>query len=106
MAPPMGGLTSARKQWNGFEGMYFVYLLKSMKDAHWYIGFTDNIERRLSSHNDGRNISTATRRPWELVYYEAYLNKFDALGRERFLKSGSGHRFLKKQLVHFFEESL
>ena len=32
------------------------------------------------------------------MYAELYLNKSDALGREKFLKSGSGHRFLKNQL--------
>ena len=36
-----------------------------------------------------------------LIYYEAYLEEEDALGREKFLKSGSGRRFLKKQLRHY-----
>jgi len=40
---------------------------------------------------------------WKLIYYEAYLNKNDALGRERFLKSGSGRRFLKNQLRHYLK---
>jgi putative endonuclease len=83
--------------------MYFVYLLKSEKDNGWYIGFTENVERRLLEHNNGKNTSTTHRRPWRTIYYEAYLDKRDALGRERFLKSGSGHRFLKKQLAHFYE---
>jgi putative endonuclease len=81
--------------------MYFVYLLQSQKDFQWYIGFTENIEQRLASHNAGRNISTSVNRPWRMIYYEAYLHKMDALGRERFLKSGSGHRFLRKQMTHF-----
>lgn len=81
--------------------MYFVYLLQSQKDFQWYIGFTENIVQRLASHNAGKNISTFKRRPWRIIYYEAYLNKFDVLGRERFLKSGSGYRFLRKQLSHF-----
>ncbi|MBP9762888.1 GIY-YIG nuclease family protein [Patescibacteria group bacterium] len=86
--------------------MYFVYLLQSQKDFQWYTGFTENIEQRLSSHNAGKNISTAERRPWVMIYYEAYLNKSDALGRERFLKSGSGHRFLRKQLQNFFNPTI
>jgi hypothetical protein len=39
-----------------------------------------------------------------LIYYEAYVNQEDALGRERYLKSGSGRRFLKAQLRHYLAE--
>ena len=37
--------------------------------------------------------STSYRGPWKLIYYEAYLEQADALGRERYLKSGAGRRF-------------
>ncbi|MDO8617812.1 MAG: GIY-YIG nuclease family protein [Candidatus Uhrbacteria bacterium] len=82
--------------------MYFVYVLQSGLDQNWYIGFSESIEHRVYEHNSRKNYSTKSRRPWKLIYYEAYLNKLDALGRERFLKSGSGHRFLKKQMTHYF----
>ena len=81
--------------------MHFVYVLRSRKDGEWYIGYSMSVEGRLEEHNSGRNVSTRERRPLELMYYEAYQDKMDALGREIFLKSGSGHRFLKKQLAHF-----
>ncbi len=81
--------------------MYYVYLLKSLSDQGWYIGFTENIERRLDDHNSGKNISTHARRPFIVIYYEAYLHKLDALGREKFLKSGAGRRFLEKQMQHY-----
>lgn len=82
--------------------MYYIYLLQSEYDRLWYIGFTEDPFRRIEEHNNGKNLSTRNRRPWKLIYFEAYLEKRDALGREKFLKSGSGHRFLKKQLVHYF----
>ncbi|HYK24226.1 MAG TPA: hypothetical protein VEU75_06135, partial [Candidatus Acidoferrum sp.] len=44
------------------------------------------------------------RGPWKLIYYEAYIDQRDAEGRERYLKSGSGRRFLRKQLRHYFEK--
>jgi putative endonuclease len=69
----------------------------------WYIGYTLNIDQRVEAHNDGKNISTSHGGPWKLIYYESYLEKMDALGREIFLKSGSGHRFIKKQLAHYFQ---
>ena len=82
--------------------VFFVYVLLSTKDKNLYIGFSENLERRFQEHNNGEVDATKYRRPLLLVYYEAYADKDDALGRERFLKSGSGHRFLRKQLSHFF----
>lgn len=76
---------------------YYVYLLQSKQDHSWYIGFTTNIEQRLQDHNIGKNISTKSKAPWVLIYYEAYRDKLDALGREKFLKGGSGRTYLKKQ---------
>ena len=80
---------------------YYVYVLRSQKDKNLYIGFTRNLKDRIKDHNSGRNISTKNRKPLILIYFEGYLNKMDALGREKFLKSGSGMRYLKKQLKHF-----
>ncbi len=82
--------------------MYCVYLLQD-PGGRWYIGYTTNLRRRLSEHARGHNVSTAHRSPLRLIYFEAYLDKFDALGREKFLKSGAGHRFLSKQLAHFLK---
>ena len=84
--------------------MFFVYILLSKTDKKFYIGFTENINSRLLAHNSGKVISTKHRRPFELIYYEAYCNRKDAEGREKFLKSGSGHRFIKKQLSNFLAE--
>jgi putative endonuclease len=67
--------------------MHFVYLLESQKDDGWYIGFSEDIHRRMTDHNAGKNISTKDRRPLRLIYYEAYLQKADALRCEKFLKA-------------------
>ena len=83
--------------------MYFVYVLLSRRDNKLYIGFTADIEKRKQKHDSGAVLSTRYRRPLDLIYYEAYTLEVDALGREKFLKSGPGHRYLKKQLKHFFE---
>jgi putative endonuclease len=75
-----------------------------MKDHKFYIGFTVNIERRFNQHKTGKVISTKNRRPLLLIYYEAYFYKKDAKGREKFLKGGSGHKFLRKQLTTFLSK--
>lgn len=83
--------------------MHIVYILESLKDHGWYIGYTTNLKQRLVAHNSHRNRSTATRGPWKIMYCEAYLSKKDALGREKFLKSGNGREIVKKQLRYYLE---
>ena len=66
--------------------MYYVYVLKSTVDGDLYYGSTNDLRRRLSEHNEGKNRSTKARRPFELRYYEAYFDESDARGREWSLK--------------------
>ena len=81
--------------------MHYVYVLRSMSDDGLYIGYTANLRRRLAQHNEGATFATSHRGPWKLIYYEAYLDQHDALGREKYLKSGAGRRFLKGQLARY-----
>ena len=48
--------------------MYFVYVLKSLKDGKHYIGFSNDLKRRLEEHNSGLVKSTINRKPMELIY--------------------------------------
>ena len=75
--------------------MHYVYVLRSLKERGFYIGCSANIRKRFNEHVSGGSFATSHRGPWQLIYYEAYLNQADALGRERYLKSGAGRRFLK-----------
>ncbi len=85
---------------------YVVYFIESIKDPNrHYIGWTTDIKRRIIQHNQGSTISTKKHMPWKLIYAELYLNKKDATGREKFLKSGSGWKFLKKQLRYYLENN-
>ena len=78
--------------------MFYVYVLLSLKDEKFYIGFTGDLRRRLKEHNAGKNISTKSRRPLKLVYYEAHLSKADAERRERYFKTTKGKATLKQML--------
>ncbi len=84
--------------------MFYVYVLQSETDAGWYIGFSTDLRRRLKEHQEGQSFATSDRGPWRLIYYEAYLEEADALGREKYLKSGGGRRFLKAQLKHHLKK--
>lgn len=77
---------------------YFVYVLMSLKDKHFYVGYTENIEKRIQEHEQGRVPSTKYRRPFKLLHYEFYINKADAKAREVFLKSGFGREQLRLSL--------
>ena len=78
--------------------MYYVYVLLSLKDSKFYIGFSEDIKKRLADHNAGRNTSTKPRRPFELIYYEAHLSKDDALRREAYFKTTKGKSTLNQML--------
>ena len=74
--------------------MNYIYVLKSKKDLKRYIGLTNNLESRISLHNNGKVESTKNRRPLELLYYEEIEDRAEAAKREKFLKSGKGRKFL------------
>ncbi len=63
-----------------------------------YKGLTEDLKRRFTEHKQGKVKSTRNLRPLKLIYYEAYLEKSDALRREKFLKTTEGRRLLKQQL--------
>jgi len=80
--------------------MFYLYLLKSEKDGNLYIGSTNDLERRIAEHNEGKVFSTKARRPFELIYYEAYRSEKDARHREKNLKLRSrAYAQLKKRIL-------
>ena len=79
--------------------MFFVYLLKSEKDGKFYIGQTEDVRARFLEHQNGLVESTKYRRPFVLVYYEAYLTREKAIEREKKLKQfGSSYTGLLKRI--------
>jgi putative endonuclease len=57
-----------------------------MKDNHLYTGSTNDLRKRFMLHNTGKVVSTKNRRPFKIIYYEAYLSEHDARHRESNLK--------------------
>ena len=77
--------------------MFYTYVLKSQKDGNLYIGSSNDLRRRFREHNLGRVTSTLNRRPFVLLFYEAYQEKRVAQKRERYLKSSDGHKDINKR---------
>ena len=79
--------------------MYYVYLLECEDDKSWYIGYSSDLKKRAQDHLSGNGCrTTSLKKDWKLIYYEAYIEKQEAVGREKFLKGGSGRKYLLKQL--------
>jgi len=72
--------------------MYYVYVLKSLKDCKLYTGYTTDIDSRCQEHFDGLVNATKNRQPLKLVYYQAFISKVDAQNEEKYLKGGSNAR--------------
>ena len=79
--------------------MFYVYVLQSLKDKKFYIGFTSQQpDKRLEGHNKGNTSSTRKRRPFKLVYYEAHTSQKDARRREKYFKTSKGKSTLRQML--------
>ena len=85
--------------------MYYVYVLKSTKDKNLYTGYTEDLKKRFKEHNAQRVSSTRHRAPLKLIYYEVCHSQYDALDRERYLKTAMGKRYIKNRLKHFFQKT-
>ena len=77
---------------------YFVYVIESQTHHTRYVGSTQDVQKRLGEHNEGRCRYTSGRRPWRLIRQEEYSTLSEARLRERFLKSGVGRKELDKIL--------
>ncbi len=75
---------------------YFVYIIKSLKDNSFYIGSTNDLDRRLSEHNQGLSKYTSAKMPWDLVYSESFGDVTAARKREYFLKKQRNRAFYQK----------
>ena len=66
--------------------LYYIYMLRC-KDGSIYTGYTDNIYKRIEKHRSGKGAKyTRGRGPFELVHYESFLTKEEAMQREAAIK--------------------
>lgn len=66
--------------------MNYTYIVKC-SDGSFYTGWTNNVEKRVKAHNEGKGAKyTKSRRPVELIYYEEFQTKEEAMSREYTIK--------------------
>ena len=78
--------------------VYYVYVLLGKDDRKFYIGYTNDLERRIKEHKLGKVRSTNERGVVDLMFYEAFASKLDAKRRERYFKTTKGRATLKLML--------
>ena len=76
--------------------MAYVYILKSFKNLRYYIGSTNNIQRRLEEHNSGKSTYTKLIKPFELVFYQEYSTVKEAKQIEYKLKRLKSRKIIEK----------
>jgi putative endonuclease len=80
--------------------MYYTYVLYSKQYQKIYVGYTSNLENRLSAHNDIRNTGwTSKYQPWVVLHREVFESKQEAMKREKQLKSSRGRAFIHEELL-------
>ena len=80
--------------------MWYVYIIRSIRfPDQEYTGASEHLKERIAEHNAGRSMHTAKFKPWKLVWYCAFSDKYKALAFEKYLKSHSGRAFAKKRLL-------
>lgn len=85
--------------------MFYVYCLESIRNKKLYIGYTENLRRRFSEHNQEQGGHFTKRNgPWKLIFYEAHLDKQDARAMELFYKSGYGREVMRGKLKNYLGE--
>ncbi len=84
--------------------MFYAYVLRNQNNR-FYTGFTYDLRKRFNEHNDKKSTYTKYRGPYELIYYEACRNENDSRQREKYLKSGTGKRYLKSRLKRFLSRT-
>jgi putative endonuclease len=74
---------------------YYVYILFSPKLNKYYIGSTNNLQRRLSDHNRGKSTFTKPGIPWELKHFEEFESKTQACQREMEIKRRKDRKYIE-----------
>ncbi|MDO8896607.1 MAG: GIY-YIG nuclease family protein, partial [Bacteroidales bacterium] len=77
--------------------MFFIYILESIADGHYYIGHTEDLTRRVEEHNTSDHPTyTSKHRPWKLLAaYEVSEEKGVAMKAEKFIKKQKSRVFIK-----------
>jgi len=78
---------------------FFTYILFSHSSNKHYYGHTSDLSKRLFEHNNTSTGFTKKYAPWELIYFEEFNSRSDAMKREKYFKSFAGYKWLKENKI-------
>jgi len=78
--------------------MYYIYVIKSVNRNWYYVGLTNNVDRRIHQHNFGQSTATKAYCPFTLIYSKSFTDRISARDYEKFLKIRSNKEKLIKSL--------
>ena len=80
---------------------YYVYMLKTVgKKSITYVGYTNNLKKRVDAHNLGKGAKFTRGRKWKLIYKETFKSKIKAMSREYYIKKNKSLRNkIKKKFI-------
>ena len=81
-----------------YQNNFYVYALE-LENGKKYIGHTNNLDRRIQEHKDGRSPFTRKYKIKRVLHFEEYKSRSEAMKREKYLKSGKGREWLVKKLA-------
>jgi putative endonuclease len=77
---------------------FYAYVIYSKSHNRFYKGHCSNLEKRLKQHNAGQTKSIRPFLPFELVYFEEFDSREEAVIREKYFKTAAGRKFIKTKL--------
>jgi len=77
---------------------FYVYILINNLKNKTYVGYTNNLINRLKEHNSGESFYTKRFGPWKIIFTEQFETKNEAIKKEKYFKSASGRKWIKKTL--------
>ena len=83
---------------------FFVYIIQSKKDFTFYVGQTNDLDVRLSKHNDGFSKYTSSKLPWRLVYFEMFNTRTEAIKREKEIKLKKSRKYIEGLITKKFHQ--
>ena len=75
--------------------MYYVYIIFSKKADRYYVGESIDIQARLVSHRNGISRYTSIANDWELVHFEEFSTRGEAISRERAIKRMKSRKYIE-----------
>ena len=76
--------------------MFYTYILYSEKYNLFYVGYCEDLPKRLERHNAGKVTFTRKYMPWKLKYYEVFETRVEAIRRERYIKRQKSRQYIER----------